>query len=377
MTEAKLVPEPGSAQWLVQQAAAETRVLREAGKIIAEGGRSNDMCLLARRFLEREWDLRVPGPQYRQAADLLDKGGQGRLAEIFSSIAATDTELAAARHAWAARWTTAPANADVLAAQFATGLIETTGVPALGVDGAWYQRAVYRDQALGPGRPGVLVSTMTTRELVTGFGSQQVMDGWLRSRERAAARGPLADPPIEQPPRFVLEERVLAWLIRHPGWLPPDFGNDLRTGLWTADCRHEIDAALRTTGVRDGRAGYSQTVRELRRRTLRTPDWASDLVGWPAGHWVQQYLWRLAATNVSQNAARDAFQTLIAAPSVTGPAAGITPGTGPARVWPAPGLPARSASAHDQYAATLYDPVYGRPDSVGTRMRVTRPGPQP
>ena len=113
------------------------------------------------------------------------------------------------------------------------------------------------------GRPAVLVSTVATRELVTGFGSEPAMTAWLRTRERTAGRGPLTEPGVEPPPRLVLEERVLAWLIRHPDWLPPDFGHEQRTALWTAECRHEIDSALRTAGARDGREGYPRAVREL------------------------------------------------------------------------------------------------------------------
>jgi hypothetical protein len=367
---------PGSAQWLLDKTAAEPSVLREAGRLIAEGGHSNDACLQARRLVEAAWGLRLPEPEYRYAANLLDKAGRGRLAEIFFSIASTDAELAAARHAWQARMTAVPVGNELLAAQFADGLIEMTGMPVPGVDGAWYQTAVHRGTPLEQGKPAVLVSTMATRELVTGFGSEPVMTAWLRTRERAAGRGPLTEPAVEPLPRLVLEEQVLAWLIRHPDWLPPGFGHQQRTALWTAECRHEIDGALRTAGAHDGREGYPRAVRELRRRTLRAPEWAGDLVGWPHGQWVQQYLWRLAHTSVSENTARGAFQALIAIPAASGPAAGPAPAAGPVRLWPAPGLPARPATAHDQFAVGLYTPHHPRPDSFGARTRIAPPGPQ-
>jgi hypothetical protein len=377
MTRTRNAPEPGSAQWLLDKSAAEPSVLREAGKVIADGGHSNDACLKARRLVEAAWGLRLPDPQYRQAADRLDKTGQGRLAGILFSIAGTSAELAAARQAWQARMTAAPAGGgELVAAQFADGLIEVTGVPVPGVDGAWYQTAVRRGSPLGQARPAVLVSTMATRELVTGFGSEPAMTAWLRTRERAAGRGPLTEPGVGPPPRLVLEERVLAWLIRHPDWLP-DAGDGIRAGLWTAECRHEIDAALRTAGARDGREGYPRAVRELRRRTLRAPEWAGELIGWPDGKWVQQYLGRLACTDVSETTARGAFQALIAVPSAPGPAAALAQESGPVRLWPAPGRPARPATAHDQFAAGLYTPHHPRPDSFGARTRVTRPGPQP
>jgi len=378
MTTTGQAPEPGSARWLADQAAAEPGVLAKAGQVLAAGRRSNDTCLIARRFVESAWNLRQRAPDYQRAADLLDRAGKDRLAEIFRAIDTAGAELAAASQAWQARWAACPAGQEQLAARFAAGLIELSGAPVLGVDGAWYQPAACRAGAGEQRHPAVLVSAMATRELVTGFTGQAALTAWLRTRDRAAARAPLAEPAVAPLPRLVLEERVLAWLIRHPYWLPPGFGDDLRARLWTADCRHEIDAALRTAGTSDGRQGYPGVVRELRRRTLRAPDWAGDLIGWPDGRWVQQYLWRLAATRVPLAAARDAFQALIAIPAAIPAAAPApAPAPAPARPRPAPARQARPATAHDQYAAALYDPSYPRPGSAGTRMRITRPGPRP
>jgi hypothetical protein len=356
-------------------------VLGDASRLIAEGGWSNDACLTARRLVESAWDLRRPEPEYQRAADLLDQTGHGRLAEIFYGIAGTGAELTAAQQAWQARMALAPVSAQVLAEQLAeqlaAGLVGLTGVPELGVDGAWYQPAVHRGRPGEPGLPAVLVSTMTTRELVTGFGSQAAQEQWLRTRGRAAGRGPITDPGVDPAPRVVMEERVLAWLIRHPDWLR-DIGRQDRAGLWTAECRHEIDAALYATGVRDGRDGYPSTVRELRRRTLRAPLWAGDLIGWPDGRWVQQYLWRLAATNVTETSARDAFQSLATNP-VAGQAVAGSVTAGLFRIWPERGHAARLAGPRDQRAAEMDINCHPRPDSIGARTRLTqsRPGPTP
>ena len=120
---------PGSARWLLDKTAAQPSVLNDAAKLIADGGHSNDACLKARRLVEAAWGLRLPEPQYRHAANLLERAGQSRAAEIFLSIAGTDAELAAARQAWQARMTAVPPGGDLLAAQFAEGLIEMTGMP--------------------------------------------------------------------------------------------------------------------------------------------------------------------------------------------------------------------------------------------------------
>jgi hypothetical protein len=249
---------------------------------------------------------------------------------------------------------------------------ELTGGAALTGTARYSQSA---GNLMEQGRSAVLVSTVGTRELVTGFGSEPAMTAWLRTRERAADHGPLTEPGVEPPPRLVLEERVLAWLIRHPDWLPPDFGHQQRTALWTAECRHEIDGALRTAAARDGREGYPRAVRELRRRTLRAPEWAGDLVGWPDGQWVQQYLWRLAHTSVSESTARVAFQALIAIPAATWSAATPAQASGPVRLWPAPRHPARPATAYEELATDLYAPRC--PDSFASRARITEPGPRP
>jgi hypothetical protein len=171
-------------------------------------------------------------------------------------------------------------------------------------------------------------------------------------------------------------------MLRYPRWLP-DIGAESRARLWTADCRHEIDAALRTATSRDQRPGYQEVSRELQRRMLRVPGWAAHQVGWPFGHWAQSYLERLAATTVTEGAARRAFHTLaLDAQQRTGVAGPAHGGNINRRAMPAAG---REPAAHDrpepgdcwrrEQAAFLEQlgPGVARPDSLGSRMRIQQP----
>jgi hypothetical protein len=224
--------------------------------------------------------------------------------------------------------------------------------------------------ATGPGEPGdpvVLVSTMTTRELVGGFGSEQAALSWLSSRHRDI-RGRLAVPAVEHLPRVSLEEQLLAWLLRHPG----EAGTvtaELPGPPWTADCRHEVHAALRTAVAAHGRqAGYPDVSAELGRRLLRAPRWAAAQVGWPAGDWAQQYLRRLAATYVTGPVMREAVRAI----TVEDQERMQAPAPGGVRQA---GLPDQEARRQAAAHALQLPPPLARPDSVGARMRLAGPHP--
>jgi hypothetical protein len=372
-------------QWLCGRAEHDPALAGRAARYLAGEHRSNDACLKARRYLEHYWEIdpafTPSGADYRRAAHLLEAAGQPALAEFFDQIAGTDAELQAAAQAWTARYAQRPGGPaeQVLAGQLSDGTITLAGDVVRGVDGACYQPGTSAADPARPGEPVIVVTTMTSRELVTGFATGQAAAGWLADRARAGRSRPLADPPVEHLPRLTLEEHVLAWLLRHPKWLP-DIGPGLRARLWTADCRAEIDAALRTATSRDQRAGYFQVEAELGRRMLRAPGWAAEHVGWPFGHWAQAYLRRLDDTTVSEDTARRAFQALTLDPA---------PDTNPARAHlPAPQahpVPARSAGQEpgpdqDQrrhqaaFALQLPAPL-ARPHSLGARVRFQPPQP--
>jgi len=111
---------------------------------------------------------------------------------------------------------------------------------------------------------------MTTTEVVAGFCTTQAAAGWLSDRYRDTRGRPLTAPAGEHLPRVALEEQILAWLLRHPGEARGVMA-ELPRAPWTADCRHEIYAALRTAAGNAPQAGYEEISAELRRRLLRAP----------------------------------------------------------------------------------------------------------
>ncbi len=212
----------GSAGWIARQAVLAPALMGRAARYISGGQRSSDACLKARRYLEYHWHLdpaRLPGEaDYRAAARWLEKAGHEQAAVVLEAVAGTDAELRAAAQAWTARYAGRPAaDAEALLARHLADGTVTTGPanPVLGVDGSWYQLAAL---GLGAGlaaEPAVLVTTMTGRDLVTGFAAERAAISWIGDRMRSAGRkGPLADPAVEHLPRVTLEEHVLAWLLR-------------------------------------------------------------------------------------------------------------------------------------------------------------------
>ncbi|HZR48419.1 MAG TPA: hypothetical protein VFB06_02770 [Streptosporangiaceae bacterium] len=383
----------GSAGWIARQAVLAPALMGRAARYISGGQRSSDACLKARRYLEYHWHLdpaRLPGEaDYRAAARWLEKAGHEQAAVVLEAVAGTDAELRAAAQAWTARYAGRPAaDAEALLARHLADGTVTTGPanPVLGVDGSWYQLAAL---GLGAGlaaEPAVLVTTMTGRDLVTGFAAERAAISWIGDRMRSAGRkGPLADPAVEHLPRVTLEEHVLAWLLRQRRALPAD-GPALTALPWTADCRREFAAALHTATSRDRRAGPREAAAELARRMLRAPGWAADQVGWPAGMAAQDYLKRLAATPVPEAPARHALAVLTLDPTAADLALAelalrhAAPGAAVAdvQVTPAPRSAARIAGEHEQRMAVLMDrsaPYLDQPDSVAARMRITGPRP--
>src|SRR5437588_6448160 len=102
----------GTGQWLRRKAESDPEAVTRARWYLTGGGRSNDACLKARRYLERHWEIdpafTPSGAEYRRAAHLLEAAGQLVLAEFFDQIAGTDAELAAAAQAWTARYALRP-----------------------------------------------------------------------------------------------------------------------------------------------------------------------------------------------------------------------------------------------------------------------------
>jgi len=249
-----------------------------------------------------------------------------------------------------------------------------------GTDGATYQTGAFGGEPGQPGDPVVLVTTMTTRELVAGFGTEAAAAGWLGDRYRRARHGkPLADPAVEHLPRVTLEEHLLAWLLHHPGKLD-EVAAALPGPVWTTDCRHEIYAALRTAARCNGQAGYTEVSAELDRRILRAPGWAATQVGWPSGSWAQQYLQRLAATRSNDTSARAAIRALaVEAKDTIAPAHARPVSRQASQRAPAPGRGGPLAPQRDQarreaiaHLEQMGQPL-ARPDSLGARLRIQQP----
>lgn len=392
-------PQRGSAAWLANQAAQDQATVSRAARYVSAGHRSNDACLQARRYLEWRWrldPLRLPGEQaWRDAAVTAERRGNTMAASVLHAGADVDSELRAIAAAWITRHSASPVTGseEVLARLLADGIVRPSGTPVPGVDGSMYQLAEAQPAPGYPAELAVLITTMTGRELAAGFAEASAALAWMSGRARAeenhsrARHRSLEAPALEHLPRVTLEEHALAWALRHSGTLSAA-GVELAELTWTADCRREIAAALHTATSRRNQAGAGDVAAQLTRRMLRAPGWAADQIGWPAGAWIQHYLTRLSATPVTETAARHAIAVLTLDSPEPGTSVlaelarkyGAEPGRQQARVWPAPASPARPATALDQRAAGLYaryGPYYDRPDSLGSRVRITRPGPQP
>src|ERR1700677_1250171 len=217
-------PGPGTAGLLLEMAVRDRFLVAGAARYAGRHGHSNDALLRARRVLEDQWQLDpgcLPaGQDWREAARLLERAGEPHLAAVLDGIAGTDAELAAAAQAWTARYAF---RGNTEAEQMLAGwiservLMPDEGLCWQGADGAWYQSGVLGAEPGRPGDPVVLVTTMSTRELVAGFGTERAALGWLADRYRAEQVRVLAAPAVEHLPRVTLEEQLLASLVRHPG----------------------------------------------------------------------------------------------------------------------------------------------------------------
>lgn len=141
-------PERGSANWLAARAAADPAVISRAHRYLTEGRRSNDACLMARRYTEWQWRLdpvRPPERQaWRDAARLREDAGDPAAAAVLQAAADMDPELDAMAAAWIARYQIRPDGEDqtVLARHLAEQTVRPAGDPAVpGIDGSWYQLA--------------------------------------------------------------------------------------------------------------------------------------------------------------------------------------------------------------------------------------------
>src|SRR5581483_843714 len=188
-------PARGSAGWIARQAVLEPALMSRAARYISGGHRSGDACLKARRYLEYHWHLnplRLPGEaDYRAAARWLENAGHEQAAVVLEAVAGTDLELQAMAQAWTARYTSCPAAGAeaLLARHLADGTVTAgPGNPVLGVDGSWYQLAAVDPGAGSPPEPAVLVTTMTGRDLVTGFTAERAAVSWIGDRMRSAGR---------------------------------------------------------------------------------------------------------------------------------------------------------------------------------------------
>jgi hypothetical protein len=142
-------PERGSPGWLGEMAVRDRFLVARAARYAGGHGHSNDALLRARRVLEDQWHLDLgalpAGPDWREAARLLERAGEPQLAAVLDAIAGTDAELGAAAQAWTARYAFRgnPAAEQILAGWLHDGtLIPDEGLCWQGADGAWYQTGV-------------------------------------------------------------------------------------------------------------------------------------------------------------------------------------------------------------------------------------------
>jgi hypothetical protein len=109
------------------------------------------------------------------------------------------------------------------------------------------------------------------------------------------ASGPLGVPDVPCLPRAVLEDHILARMLRLPGDVRA-MAAPVPPVTFTADARYDIYAAIITVADR-GRPWDPQDVKsELGHRMNWVPEWALPRYGGPGGPWAQAYLRRLAAT---------------------------------------------------------------------------------
>ena len=285
--------------WLTSEVLMDPLLFSDL-RLAFEARAGADGYLLARRLVDERLRAVVHWPRgcdYAQVADDLAAGGRQDEAALLRKVAATDGLLTEAQARWNSRYA---GRAETGAEREARRLIEAGLIdfdpdgPYPGIDGSLYWPG-YTSLETGPVQvPVVAVAGRGLRELVTGFDDQAAVARWLHDRGPMAS-GPLGVPDVPSLPRAVLEEHILARMLRRPGSARA-MAEQVPPVTFTADARYDIYAAIIYVASR-GRPWDSRHVKsELGHRMNGVPDWALPRYGGQGGPWAQAYLRRLAAT---------------------------------------------------------------------------------
>lgn len=305
----------GSSLSDVEVITANLPAVTNASRLLADGQRSNDAALRARRTLEHALGFRASQTSagvWLKAATAFEDAGYDAHAETLRAVAATGPELDEARRAWSARRVARLESAAerVVSRWLDDGLLLVAEPYREGADGCFYGLSRVKDTVV-PGEWAVVVMTSARRpQVVAGFDGQHRARAWLDDRTRSEPR-PLAAVHLPPEGRVSREERVLAGLLARPASVLSTVPVTAQT--WTSDLRAEIFLAWRSAaGVAGGRVPRPSAVADaLERRMLRAPDEMSGFAG-PASGRTKVYLGRLLATRVGAGPALAAARDLYA-----------------------------------------------------------------
>lgn len=247
---------------------------------------------------------------YTQIADDMEALGWLEPAAALRHLAGTDLLLDEARHRWADRYV----SRGLTVAELALGQMTEAGDiafaeagPVPGADGAWYERGYITAAEQGH---VVVVRGRGLSELIRFGDDDHACERW------AASRGPLATAPLQAPPlepqsRTWQEEQLLAAMLtspgvlaRHRGQVPPD--------TFTTDTRYEIYDAMLTLTGNNPQVYPSRVADRVRSLRDQLPAEALSTYGGTGLPWLNQYLERLIATDVTPASAEAAARAIYA-----------------------------------------------------------------
>lgn len=286
--------------WLTSEVETDPLLLADAHRIFRDRGGGTNGALAVRRLLDDRLRRMVTWPRaldYEQLADdLSDQGHPEQDTLLLRCAGTTDHLLAEAQTNWNTRYDTrpeTPAERDIQRL-IDTGLIDLDpDGPHPCIDGSRYWPG-YTSLETGHQAPIVLIISRGLHELVTGFPDQTAVARWLHNRGPMAS-GPLTPPDVPVLPRTILEEHILARLLRPHADLPAGAADAPPTSF-TADTRYDIYAAITTLALVGQLLHLKQISAELARRTDWIPEWAAAGYGTHGITWPQAYLRRLATT---------------------------------------------------------------------------------
>ena len=295
----------GASGWLVRRVLSDPGAVAEAQRLIRDGS-GFDRYLRARRLIEdgAEHDAL----DFRWSASALRAGGYEPEARLLESLTVTENWLRAAAARWENRYVGREApGATSVSQQLRLGLVSPVGAPRRGIDGSVYQESRYSGRSALEGTLAVIMVGRGAAEIIRGWDGRDEAQAWMRSR-LPSITGPLPPPPAGRQSRSWAEEQALAYLLTHL----PEVGSlagPLANYVFSADVRDEIYRAILATAIRrcSGPAGPEHVAAEAEARYVWAPAWAREDLGGTAAPWVRSYVERLAMTDASRDAARDAI----------------------------------------------------------------------